>query len=434
MRWGSEFISRCHRRRIPVCDIHAAQSLCTDLETGKRDRYIVEARCSLTVPNSSAKKYGAGTAAEIVVLMTEPMKPNPIRYDTGAAEMRPGTSYALMLELIGSANRVLDIGCATGGFSVELQRRGHTVVGVEIDPTAGKIAADRGVDVRIADVTEQPIAELLAGEQFDCVVFADVLERLVEPEIALRDAQAVLAPGGYIVVSVPNVAHASVKLGLMLDRFDYQSLGLLDRTHVHFFSREELFSVALLGGFVVTDMHRSLAGPFEVPESQQIPLREIEVDDTMLEAALIGSESLTYQFVARLDRIDGEGWLTHDVPSADAIHDMRIALVAQSEELRRYHMFARCPAELESGLRTRGLRAERLYGDALLLRDELIGARAEIGNLRFQLDELDQWHHREVRILNEQVNGLLGSRAWRVGRLMLAPARGFRAIFRIPRR
>ncbi len=362
------------------------------------------------------------------------MKPNPVRYDVDAAEMGLGTSYALLVELIGSANRVLDIGCATGGFSMELQRRGHTVVGVEIDSAAGKIAADRGVDVRIADVTEQSFVELLAGEQFDCILFADVLEHLVNPELALRNAQAVLAPGGYIVVSVPNVAHASVKLALMLDRFDYQDIGLLDRTHVHFFSREELFGVALRGGFAVTHLLRSLAGPFEIPESQRILLREIEVNDTMLEAALIGSESLTYQFVARLDRIDGEGGFARGVPSADVIHDMRLALVAQSEELRRYHMFARCPAELESGLRTRELRAERLYTDALRLTDDIVGAHAEIGSLRHQLGQLDQWHHREVRILNEQVNGLLGSRAWRVGRLMLAPARGFRAIFRISRR
>ena len=127
---------------------------------------------------------------------------------------------------------VLDVGCASGGLLAALSDDAGRREGVEVDPVAA--AAARGVAdaVHVGSVDD---VDLPAGA-FDVVVLGDVLEHLVDPARGLVKVLPCLRPGGAVVVSLPNVAHWSVRLGLLAGRWEYRDSGILDDTHLRFFT------------------------------------------------------------------------------------------------------------------------------------------------------------------------------------------------------
>lgn len=141
-----------------------------------------------------------------------------------------------------SARRVLDVGCGAGGLGAALkaERPGLHVAGIEGFPDAA--AEARGVldevlelDLDALDGLPHPVGH------FDAMIFGDVLEHLRDPERLLRVLVPHLAPDGVLVCSIPNVKHWSVVVPLLVnDRWTYEDAGLLDRTHVHFFTLDEI--------------------------------------------------------------------------------------------------------------------------------------------------------------------------------------------------
>jgi len=130
--------------------------------------------------------------------------------------------------------RVLDLGCADGYVAHELRRAGHHVVGVDI--SASEDVKDR-VDLFVqADLDAGLPPEAVAEGPFDAIVAADVLEHVRRPEHILDEAHEVLAPGGVLVASIPNFAHWYPRLRVLAGRFDYDRRGILDRTHLRFFT------------------------------------------------------------------------------------------------------------------------------------------------------------------------------------------------------
>lgn len=149
-----------------------------------------------------------------------------------------------------TARRVLDVGCGAGALGGTLRaERGIEVVGVELFADAAARAAGRLDDVIVADL--DTLAELPCPHgSFDAMVFGDVLEHLRDPHRLLRALRPYLAPGGVIVCSIPNVKHWSVVAPLLVeDRWRYEDAGLLDRTHVHFFTLEEIGLMLAETGF-----------------------------------------------------------------------------------------------------------------------------------------------------------------------------------------
>jgi 2-polyprenyl-3-methyl-5-hydroxy-6-metoxy-1,4-benzoquinol methylase len=93
------------------------------------------------------------------------------------------------------------------------------------------------------------------------VIFADVLEHLGDPATVLRQVRPFLAPEGRVLASVPNVAHCAVALELLQGRVDYRPLGLLDDSHLRFFTKRSLHDLFEAAGFVVTELDRLRAQP-----------------------------------------------------------------------------------------------------------------------------------------------------------------------------
>ncbi len=144
---------------------------------------------------------------------------------------------------------VLEIGCSEGYFGAALKDDGHIVWGIETNAIAAA-SAESVLDLVFRDSIE---AFLLAEEhldtRFDAIIFGDVLEHLLDPARILREVSSRLTPGGVIVASVPNVAHERVRMMLLEGRWEYTPTGIMDNTHLHFFTRDtlvELFNAANL--------------------------------------------------------------------------------------------------------------------------------------------------------------------------------------------
>ncbi|HEX6277844.1 MAG TPA: bifunctional glycosyltransferase/class I SAM-dependent methyltransferase [Polyangiaceae bacterium] len=169
----------------------------------------------------------------------------------------PLSSHSQILGLVGpSPRRVLDIGCGQGELGHALVQRGHTVTGIDYRPPHFPL------DEFIESDLSNGLPPISVDRKFDVILLADVLEHLADPLSLLRQAVARLADGGSILVSLPNAVHWSMRLQVAWGKFDYTNKGILDRSHLRFFTKasaERLFADA---GLAVAS-HRSTPVPWE---------------------------------------------------------------------------------------------------------------------------------------------------------------------------
>jgi 2-polyprenyl-3-methyl-5-hydroxy-6-metoxy-1,4-benzoquinol methylase len=177
--------------------------------------------------------------------------------DPVAAAAYHGSARADVLSLVPSgARRVLDVGCGAGRLGQELKESTDVeVVGIELNPEVARSAAAFLDRVICASGEYIDVEEL--DPPFDCIIFADVLEHLVSPWATLRRFVDCLTPEGRIVASLPNVAHWGVIAGLLRGRWDYQDRGLLDRTHLRFFTRRSVADLFAQAGLVIERWERN---------------------------------------------------------------------------------------------------------------------------------------------------------------------------------
>ena len=195
------------------------------------------------------------------------------------------------------ARSVLDVGCASGEVGGGIRRRqGASVWGVEPNPQAAAAAAsvlDRVLQGSIEEVLPQ-----LPERGFDSIILADVLEHLVDPGAVLTALSEKLAPAGEIIVTLPNVRHWSVLRGLLEGSWDYQEAGILDRTHLRFFTRRSAVDLFEGAGYAVSQVTPiALKGETGMPERLMQALRQGGVESPTLAA-----ESAVYQYLFRLQR------------------------------------------------------------------------------------------------------------------------------------
>lgn len=220
-----------------------------------------------------------------------------LRYGANFSADGGQTSHAITVDLVGTGKRVLDVGCASGYLAAALVERGNEVSGVEIDPEAAEVARPHLKQLYVGDIEDADLAAEFGANRFDVVIFADVLEHLRDPERVLRASRHLLSDGGYVVVSIPNVAHGAVRLALLRGRFEYRPLGLLDATHLRFFTRSSFLELVAGGGFAATDVRHTLVDPF----MSEIPINRSDYPADLVAEIEADPESYVYQFVARLD-------------------------------------------------------------------------------------------------------------------------------------
>lgn len=174
----------------------------------------------------------------------------------------PDDAHSVLMRLVPPNSRVLEIGCASGYLSGYMERAlGCRVTGLELDPVAVEIAKTRISDAHVADL-DAPTALDAAAPQapYDGLFAAAVLEHLKHPELLLERAKALLKPGAWVIVSLPNIAHWSIRLKLLRGRFDYTDYGIMDRTHTHFYTLDTGRHLLQAQGFRVKDIHIAGSG------------------------------------------------------------------------------------------------------------------------------------------------------------------------------
>lgn len=234
-----------------------------------------------------------------VAAMRAPPQDN--RYWAEVDASTENDAHAFALDLIGYSKRVLELGPAAGHVTRALVRRGCEVTGIEIDAEAAA-GLDGIAECIVADLSDPSVVRK-AGEErgFDVVLAGDVLEHLPDPLPTLRACRDILVPGGYIVVSLPNIAHADVALSLVSGRFAYQEYGLLDRTHLRFFTHDSVTELLEQAGFVAIDVRRVIRPVF----GAELGLDPSSYAPELVEAVLAHPEAETYQFVVRAVPHDG---------------------------------------------------------------------------------------------------------------------------------
>ncbi len=160
------------------------------------------------------------------------------------------------------AKQVLDIGCGAGnlGRALKEARPGISVRGIEIMPGPAMKAME------VLDGVLNASAESAMPDDWpapDCIVFADVLEHLVDPWGVLRTWAGRLLSGGHVIISVPNATHHTALGQLMRGHWQYQKEGVLDKTHLRFFTRESAIELVSQAGLKITRIERMLNCPFQ---------------------------------------------------------------------------------------------------------------------------------------------------------------------------
>ena len=168
---------------------------------------------------------------------------NPAKYGTHNIILRIALQFLLSQNIRNP--RVLDVGCATGyiGREIRKQRGKLDIFGIEIDPEAASRASKFYSRVIIGDlnamIKDDPVGlkKLLGGKKFDLIIFADVLEHLLAPQETLSFfVEHFLHKDGVAIISLPNVAHLTVRLSLLFGKFRYEETGILDKTHLHLYT------------------------------------------------------------------------------------------------------------------------------------------------------------------------------------------------------
>jgi len=161
----------------------------------------------------------------------------------------------LIANWVKPGSRVLEIGPGDGVIGAYLRsEKGCFVIGVEVVPEAAAIAASRFDAMIVGSIEEEDVIEQIAATApYDAILFADVLEHLADPWTVLRRMRSLLAPNGCILASIPNVAHWTARLNLLMGRFDYTDGYLMDRTHLRWFTWKSARSMACECGFIILD-------------------------------------------------------------------------------------------------------------------------------------------------------------------------------------
>jgi len=160
-----------------------------------------------------------------------------------------------------TARSVLEVGCGAGGTGRVLRRQGRgPIIGVEIHPDAAAAARNVFDRVIVGDVEALDLTEYRGF--FDCILYGDVLEHLRDPWQVLSDARDLLKPGGVVIASIPNVRHYTVWVDLVArGRWEYQDSGLLDRTHLRFFTRASILDLFARAGLADVAIRERFVAP-----------------------------------------------------------------------------------------------------------------------------------------------------------------------------
>jgi SAM-dependent methyltransferase len=229
------------------------------------------------------QKAGFGDGSRIALNEEYQLKPNQ------------DSSHGRILSILSTRppSRILDLGCSSGLLAERLRSLGHKVVGVDHVELEG--VKERTDAFFRADLNEG-IPDGV-GQDFDIVLAADVLEHLVNPGVLMAEVKGLLAPGGTAIFCVPNVAHWYPRFRSTLGMFDYDQRGILDATHLRFFTRRSFQKMVVRHGYTI-DRFEPVGLPFDVLGAEGGRSKWLRLVDQLLIG--LWPTMFSYQFIVEV--------------------------------------------------------------------------------------------------------------------------------------
>ena len=385
------------------------------------------------------------------------------QYSVDVDPGRVNNSHSFVVQLVGKGKSVLELGAASGHVTRILASNGNRVTAVEADIACSDSLAAVASEVLIRDLDRLSLSEDLDGRTFDVIVAGDVLEHTKRPELILAQLHGLLAPNGYIVVSLPHIAHGDVRLSLLSGQFPYSDRGLLDKTHLRFFTRSTILELFGSTGFNIDEIYGTTA---------PLGTTELGVDlsrftSEVLKAVHQAPDSDVYQFVVKatpvempnrslLEEIDPK---RNDATREDLLFELSAinsVLQATRNQIKLQELQL---SEANGSISALTQKLQAAEQDLLLGRleqkDYIIGKLAELGEARSRLEILEEQSNEtlkrlevemtrafnaetrlveleptvtEIRRLRDEVRMLRHSRSFRLGRHLTAPFRVLRKL------
>ena len=299
-----------------------------------------------------------------------------------------GSAAAVLARMVEPGQRVLELGTGPGTVTRILHAKGCKVTGVEMDPNTLATCAPFCERTLQANLEDPLWASPLAGETFDAIICADVLEHLRDPRPLLNQLHGFLKPGGSVLMSLPNASHLTVVASLLGGRFPYQKNGLLDHTHLKFYGREDLEALLRECGLIWQHWHTVQVDPAQAELKAYWHLLDEETQ-TFLKAKCADGE--VYQHVVRAQ------------PATEAAHLQKISY--EIVTLKAAHHAQQNAWKLEKEI-TSAQHAEKL--NALTAHGQ--NTQATLAWTESQL----QNHQHSIQELNAEIAALKQSTSWRI--------------------
>jgi SAM-dependent methyltransferase len=202
--------------------------------------------------------------------------------------------------------RIVEVGCGTGAFARECKKRNPAseYIGIELEPTRAEMARSHCDRVVRGDIEHMDDASFGSLFPSDCWIFGDVLEHLYDPWSMLSRIRASLFPSGSVLACVPNAQHWSVQVRLNSGELRYQDAGLLDRTHLRWFTKTTLTELFRTTGFAIVEGGARLV---DVPEEFR--------RDTALAGVRAMAEAVGCDVAAAVENAIPFQWIVRAIPA-----------------------------------------------------------------------------------------------------------------------
>lgn len=295
------FFYAAEQKGVPVTIIDFPKSLNDFSEVRKLSAFVSIEKLQGSwgrVRNPDYARMSASKAIED----DNPQKTTHSKYSF-TVDMGSGSTHAKLIQLVGHGKKLLEVGCSTGYMSkVFKEQFGCEVTGFERNPDDASDAEKFCANVIVGDIENLSIKDSFDGKHFDVITFGDVLEHLIDPMATLKKVRPLLNPDGYVVASLPNISYVGVILGLLDGKFEYMPLGILDNTHLRFFTKKSIYDMFRNSGYKVQLCENSIVDP------NKSELNHIagKFPTELLKVLKNGEELFTYQYIVKAVPIDND--------------------------------------------------------------------------------------------------------------------------------
>ena len=291
-----------------------------------------------------------------------------------------GSAATRLARMVSPGQRVLELGTGPGTVTRILHSKGCKVTGVEMDPETLAMCAPFYERTLQANLEDPAWHASLAGEKFDVVMCADVLEHLRDPRPLLTLLPQFLNDSGCVLMSLPNASHLSVVASLMAGRFPYQSKGLLDTMHLRFFGRDDIDALLRECGLLWQQWQTVQVDPAQAELSHfwnQLEASEQEYLRTKC------ADGLVYQHVVKAYPAHAAGQVIKFQKDIEDLNAQLAAALQATEDLRAAHQVA-----LQNSMQETKVHVAQLQAELQNTQNTLAWTEEQLQNHRKSLDEV----------------------------------------------